>query len=404
MKHSLRLVASAAVLSVLITSTLYGGGFQLNEHGARAMAMGGAFAARASDLSAIYFNPAGLAFQKGAQVLLGATLIFPKTSFFGPDQLNTNQETKMKSQVFTPINLYASYEIMDGLVGAIGVNNPYGLGTEWPSDWTGKFITQKVDLQTFFISPTISYKVTDQLSVGAGVNYVTGEVSIKRMVSDPFDPHATTEIEGTANAFGWNAGVMYKFSPTLQLGASYRSEVKMEATGTASFDPARSAYPAGDISSNLHLPATGFVGVAYSPIDELWIEADYQYIGWSSYKELAITFKKDNSTSVSPKNYEDTYMIRVGAEYTMGDLQLRAGYLYDRSPAPAKYVEPLLPDANRNGLNLGFGYRLSKQLNIDVAYLFLKIDQRKAVDTEIKFDGTYNSMASLIGVNIGYSF
>jgi long-chain fatty acid transport protein len=163
-------------------------------------------------------------------------------------------------------------------------------------------------------------------------------------------------------------------------------------------------YPAGDVSASLALPATGFLGIAYSPIKDLTLEADYQYVGWSSYKELALTFKKDNSVSVSPKNYENTYIIRFGGEYAMGDWQLRAGYLFDRSPAPTKYVEPLLPDANKNEVSVGLGHNLTKNISVDLAYMFIKFDQRKAVGTEINFDGTYNSTAHLFAVNFGYSF
>ena len=397
-------MSGVVVLLILCSTLATAGGFQLNEHGARAMGMGGAFAARASDLSAIYFNPAGLAFQKGRQVYVGVTLIAPSSTFYGPDQLNTNQETKMKSQVFNPINVYGSYRITDDLIVGFGVNNPYGLGTEWPADWSGRFISTKVNLETFFFSPTVAYKVSDRFSLGVGMNYVTGKVTLKRVLSDPFDPHANVTVEATGSSIGWNSGALYKATDNLSIGASYRSEAKIDAEGTATFEPNRSVYPAGDISSSLTLPATAFVGVAYSPFKNLTLEVNYQYVGWSSYKELALTFKKDNSVSVSPKNYENTYIIRVGGEYDLGDWQLRAGYIYDRSPAPTQYVEPLLPDANKNEVSAGVGYRISKNVTLDLAYMFIKFDQRKAVGTEINFDGTYNSTANLFALNFGYSF
>jgi len=397
-------IAAAALLVLIPLTAAFSGGFQLNEHGARAMGQGGAFAARASDLSAIYFNPAGLAYQNGVQVYVGVTLIMPKTSFFGPDQLNTNQETKMVSQTFNPINVYASCQITDDLVVGMGVNNPYGLGTEWPADWSGRFISTKVDLQTFFFTPTLAYKLSQKFSVGVGMNYATGKVTLKSVLSDPFDPHANVSIEANGTGIGWNVGVKYQASDNLSIGVSYRSQVKIDANGTATFDPMRSVYPAGDVSSSLTLPATGFLGIAYTPMKSLTLEADYQYVGWSSYKELALTFKKDNSVEVSPKNYADTYILRVGGEYTAGDWQLRAGYLYDHSPAPTAYVEPLLPDANRNEVSVGLGYNLTKNVSVDLAYMFIKFDQRKAVGTAINFDGTYNSTANLFAVDFGYSF
>ncbi len=404
MRRATILLAAAALLVLIPLTAAFSGGFQLNEHGARAMGQGGAFAARASDLSAIYFNPAGLAYESGTQIYLGATLIMPQTSFYGPTQLNTNQETKMVSQTFNPINAYVSYQITDDLVAGVGVNNPYGLGTEWPANWSGRFITTKVDLQTYFFTPTLAYKFGDKFSLGVGMNYVTGKVTLNSVLSDPFDPHANVTITANGTGIGWNAGAMYKASPDLSFGVSYRSQVKIDANGSATFNPYRSVYPQGDVSSSLTLPATGFLGIAYSPMKNFTLEADYQYVGWSSYKELAVTFKQNNSVEVSPQNFVDTYILRIGAEYTMGDWQLRAGYLFDHTPETTMYVEPLLPDADRNEVSVGLGYKLTKHMSVDLAYMFIKFNQRQAVGTVINFDGTYNSIANLISLDLGYSF
>lgn len=391
-------------LLLFVSTCLYAGGFQLNEHGARAMAQGGAYAARAYDASAIYFNPAGLGFQHQNYLYAGTTLIMPASTFYGPTNLNVGTKNEMVDQLFTPINLYATYHLTDDLNVGIGINNPFGLGTEWNDGWSGKFITQKVDLMSFFFSPTVAYKITDQLSVGAGFNYVTGNVKIQRYVSDPFDPHGKIDLEMSGTGTGFSLGVLYKISEDISAGVSYRSSVKIDADGTAKFTPNRSAYPAGDASASLELPATAFFGLAYKAMDNLEFEADYQYVGWSSYKELKIDFKKDGSSTISPKNYENTYILRIGGEYTMDELQIRFGYLFDNNPVQDKYTEPLLPDADRHGYNIGFGYRINENMVVDVAYLFLQFSDRTVTGTAVDFDGVYQSRAHLLGINISYSF
>ncbi len=408
MKSLRRLCVISVIIGLVVMSAL-GGGFQLNEHGARAMAQGGAWAARAYDGSAIFFNPAGLASQRGMHVYLGTTLIAPSATFYGPTPGTTKNE--MVSQVFTPINVYGTYELSEGLVVGLGIYNPYGLGSEWEAGWSGSLITEKVDLMTFYISPTVAYQVTDEISVGVGVNIVYGSAKLSRQV-DVVGVRSQLGIEANGIGYGFNVGAMIKPMSDLSIGLTYRAPVKVKPSGTATFDPSSIVVngstvrnlPAGDVETELELPATAFVGVAYKLMDNLEIEADYQYIGWSSYKELAFTFKADGSTSVSPKNYEDTYILRAGAEYTMGDLQIRAGYLFDNNPVPDKYVEPLLPDADRNGFNIGIGYKLSEALTLDVSYLYLKFDKREAIGTEVAFDGIYTSSANLFGVNFGYSF
>ncbi|MDD8017535.1 MAG: outer membrane protein transport protein [Bacteroidota bacterium] len=406
----MKLISTRFITMVIIFSIypfqMYAGGFQLNEHGARAMAQGGAFAARAYDASAIYFNPAGLGFQTGGSLYVGTTLITPKADFYGPTNLQLSDKTEMVNQMFTPINVYATYSVTEDLHVGIGVNNPFGLGTEWPDNWAGKFLTEKIDLKSFFISPTVAYKISDQVSLGIGFNYVTGDVTINRYVSDPFDPHAKINLSLSGTGTGFNAGILYKISPEFSAGVSYRSSVKIEASGSATFNPNRSVYPGGDASATLTLPSTAFVGVAYKGIDHLELEADYQYVGWSTYDKLVINFKKDGSAVTSPKNYTNVYILRFGGEYTMDEWQFRFGYLFDHNPVPNAFVEPLLPDADRNGINLGVGYKINENFNIDLSYLFLKFDDRKAKNTDpsIAFDGVYRSYANLLGVNFGYTF
>ncbi len=406
---------AVALLLVVSSSSLFAGGFQLNENGARAMAQADAFVARANDASAIFFNPAGIAFQSGNSILFGTTLIAPSVTFYGPirdaNDPNIAVASKMNSQVFNPINVYAKFQVTDDLHVGIAVNNPYGLGTEWPDTWVGRFITTKIDLQTFFITPTVAYKVTDNFSIGGGVNYVFGSVLIKRAVSItsvavPVSPIVTLDMSAK-NGYGWNVGAQYKLPSDISVGVSYRSKVKIDAKGTAAFDPNYAALglPIGDASATLTLPATGFVGIACKPMKNLELEADYQYVGWSSYDTLAVDFAANPAArNAQPKLYNDTYILRVGGEYTMGDIMLRAGYYFDHSPVPTQTLEPLLPDADRHGFNIGAGYQFTKSLHADLSYMYLKAVQRTAVNTVTNFNGTYNTYVNLLGINLGYSF
>ncbi len=400
-----------ALIGTFVATQAFAGGFQLNEHGANGMSQAGAFAARAYDGSAIFFNPAGLGFQSKASVYLGTTIIAPSGSFWGPAQNNSNEKIDNVSLVFTPINAYVVVPAMERLTVGVGVMNPYGLGSEWDENWVGRYLTVRIELQSFYFTPTVSYRITDDLSIGAGFSYVTGTVEMKKKVAiasvaTPEEPMVVLDMSGTG--MGWTAGALYKISPELSVGLSYRSAVTMDADGTAEFDPSYAALglPAGDVATSITLPATGFAGIAYKVTEDLEIEADLQYIWWSSYDQLKIDFKADNSTSTSPKNYQDTYIARIGGEYSLGDLKIRGGYYFDHSPVKDEYLEPMLPDANRHGLNLGLGYQISDHINVDLSYLFIKFLERKAENTipEISFDGTYKTHVNLFGVDLGYTF
>lgn len=406
----------AFLVFTLIFNTLYGGGFQINEQGARAMGMAGAFTALALDPSAIYFNPAGLSNLKGTQFMFGSTLIMPKTSFRGvlPQAVD---ETKMNSQIFTPINFYATQQLSDKLFIGLGVNNPYGLGTEWAEDWVGKYVTTKIDLKTFFISPVISYKFSDDFSIGVGVDYAYASVDLQKKVDlAPFYADAKVKLSGTGNGFGFRAGLLAQLSEQLSFGLSFRSNVKLNFTGTAeSTAPSQMAsrVPAGAIKTSITTPMNITAGIAYRFCDKLVSSFDFQYVGWTSYDKLVVEFTdRPEFSSEQIRDYIAGYFFRWGIEYDHNCYwAFRGGVFYDKNPVKDEYVDPLLPDANRIGLNLGLTFKISRNIRLEFAYLYMRFTERNTDGKSLilysgnsPLYGVYNSTANLFGFNLSFNF
>lgn len=405
--------AALFAMVLLPVSTVFAGGYQLNEHGAKAVSMGGAFVARASDPSAIYFNPAGLSYVEGFNVMVGGTLILPSTVFTGPYPNNT--ETKMNSLTFFPPNAYITYNFGNGLAAGVGVFTPEGLGTSWPKDWVGRFIITKINLQSFNINPTVSYAYKDIVSVGVGFDYALGNVVLEKYNATPFSDSLGNPItpfihmDGNASGTGFNFGVMLKPVPNLSLGFSYRSKITFKATsGTATFSEdgiLASQLPGGAVSTSLPFPETWYAGIAYKG-DRYSVEADYQYVGWSAYNQLNIDFAthtalQQNSTIIG--NYSNSYILRVGGEYMIDDMwTARAGVFYDKNPVPDAYEAPILPDADKLGLNIGLGVKVTNSLGVDVSYMFLPFKQRTVTTSAYGFNGTYNTTANLLGIDLSY--
>ncbi|MDH7514522.1 MAG: outer membrane protein transport protein [Bacteroidota bacterium] len=424
--HRLIPLTSVAWLVVALAGVdVFAGGFQLNEHGARSMAQAGAFCARASDPSALFFNPAGLSFQRGTTIMAGATFIAPRYIFYGPINLTRNDEWEMKRQVFFPPNIYVTNTWNDGLLKGLGVGiglvTPYGLGTKWDDEWIGKSITRQVDLQTYYIMPTVSYAVNDALAIGVGANLVLSRVMLSRAVTT-FDPSMSLELDGTGKpAFSWNAGILVHPLENLSLGFTYRARTDVDFDGTADFHPPASLaslFPGGDVRTSIAMPATWFAGVAWTPTENLQVEFDVQGIGWSAYDKLTIDFVNDatvnptvkQSDAVMPKNYKDAFIFRFGAEYAIPllGITVRGGYFYDLNPVPDEHLEPILPDANRHGLCIGFGMNVLPNVTLDFAYNDLLFQERTTTKTTypdgVALDGTYRGNAQLVGVDITYRF
>ena len=389
---SLKKLFAVVVVTFLVATSLFAGGYQINEHGARAVGMGGAFVARASDPSAIFFNAAGLAYQKGINFAVGTTLIFPSTEFTGGFTGTTPTTTSMVSQTFYPVNLYGTYAINEKFVVGLGVFSPYGLGSEWPATWNGRLLTVKTDIQTFYITPSVGYLVNDKLAVGLGLSYVIAKAKLN---------NSNFALDGSGNSFTFNVGAIYKAMPNLSVGASYRHVANVDFEGDVTWP----AVPSRNGTGKATLPMAGTlqVGAAYVINPKLTVEADLQYTLWSDYKSLDLTLPVLGVVS-SPKNWINVPMLRLGGEYALNEkITLRAGYVRDQNPQPDWAVEPMLPDANRNDISLGGGYKINQKLTVDLAYMIVLFEDRTTTVNINHFNGTYKSSANLVSLSFGYS-
>lgn len=416
MKHS---VFTISVLFIVYSLQLYGGGFQQNQHGARAKAMGGAFTAVANDPSAIYWNGAGLTQLKGTQIMLGTHLLTPSSTFRGI--FPSTDYSYMETQLFTPSHFFASHNFDNGLAIGLGFTTPYGSGTKWSEDWIGRYISTETKLQTFVLMPTIAYEIFDGFSLSASFIYSFANVLIERMIPQyPFSGDAKISLEGDESfAYGYNFGLMYKPVDWFTVGASFRSEVEygFEGTATATGAPQLiDRFPKGDISATLVTPMNLVGGIAVDVTERFKLSADYQWVGWSSYDVLAVEFA-DYPDISSPRDYEDTYIVRFGGEYKVVDeFAIMAGIYYDNIPVNPDRLNPSLPDANRLGFSTGFTAQLFTGFSLTGAFLYVRGEQTTVSNSKenaypasgtnffVPFNGTYNSNAKIVSLSLQYDF
>lgn len=421
----------------------FASGFQINEHGARGLAMGGAFVGLANSPMTIYLNPAGITQLNGTRLSLGATYIGPSSTFKGPNG-NLSRESSLVKRFFTPINFYFTQQLDDNWYLGFAINNPFGLGTEWPSDWVGRYSTVKTEIRTFNFTPVIAYKFSEQFSASVGFSVSYADVLINKKIQgflpNPTKPgtyltfpDADIEMKGDNISYGFIAGLLYKPSSTFSVGASFKSGIKYDFEGDAklTLDPATdalskqvagAAFPSGKIKAPLTVPYVAIIGISYKANENLTIVSDFQYNGWKSYDKLEITFEEwknpvtKSNVSSSHRDFENNYLFRLGGEYKVSDcLDLRAGILYDKNPVKDERLDPTLPDADRVGLTLGAGYKITEKLSVDIAYFYLHFVERTINNSQeiinilpynsnTKLNGVYSSNAHLVGLNFNYNF
>jgi long-chain fatty acid transport protein len=400
-------IVSVVLLSVLLMGKLFAGGFQLNEHGTRAMGLGGAFTAIADDPSAIYFNGAGLIQLSGWNFMVGTAFIAPNSAFRGVYPAVTEYNTA--NQTFVIPSMYASYKINEYWAVGIGFNVPFGLGTEWPDGWPGRYLALKTDLRAYTITPTVAWAV-DNASFSFGLVYSFATVDItQNSPQAPFAGDALSSLSGKDNAaFGLNLGFMYKPLKELTVGISVHTSIKYKFSGTAITKGAPqlvSRLPNGNITADLTTPFNMTFGVAYDLLPKLKLSADYQYVGWSSYDTLAIDFDNNSFPRISnPRLYNDSYIIRFGAEYKIiNNLAIQGGIYFDKNPVKSEWLNPSLPDADRLGFSTGVSYKITSKFTVAASYLFIRSKQLTVSNSnEMGFNGTYNSYANLGFISLSY--
>ena len=399
------------------------GGFQLNEHGAKPMGLGGAFTAIVNDASAVYWNGAGLSYLEGTNLLLGAAIIGPSTSFRGVSP--AIDKSSMKSQTFVPPHFFASHKISEAFSVGLGASVPFGLGTKWSEDWMGRYLAVETELQTISFPLVISWAILENLSISVGGSYSFADVTIAQANSQtPFVGDAFIHLEGDdKSAFGYNAGIMWKPMKELSIGASFRSEVDYSFEGTATATGAEqlaALLPKGNITADLTTPMNIQGGIGYRVIEQLQLSADFQWVGWSSYDKLAVDFEDPAYDDISrPRNYEDTYAIRFGAEYFLDDnLSFLGGIYFDKMPVQPEYLSPSLPDADRLGFSIGADAHITENFGVSGSFLYIRSSELTVTNSnEIytpyeegneesasRFNGTYNSYAGLFSFSLYYNF
>jgi long-chain fatty acid transport protein len=191
----------------------YGSAFSISELGTRAAGMGTAFIGTADDGSALFYNPAGIAFQPGTHLQMDSTVIVGLFRFT-PNPVPTGQvvppngySNSVKPHFIPVAALYATKELTKKITLGFGVFTPFGLAanstnfndsdpdlTKVPSRFAGT----RVRLESYWFQPTIAYKLKDNLSIAVGPTFVHTHLELEESILNPLDPNGALKFGVTA--------------------------------------------------------------------------------------------------------------------------------------------------------------------------------------------------------------
>jgi long-chain fatty acid transport protein len=442
---------SLILLANLVGLSLMAEGYQINSQSARQVGMGHLGTAMKLGSESMLFNPAGLSFMKGQyEISLGANAIFSKVKY-----MNDSFSVDSDNPVGTPLFGYAGFRISEKFFAGISITNPVGNSLVWPNNWVGAHHVQNISLKAFSIQPTISYKLNEMFSFGAGVMVDFGDFTLERALTrmgalnalgglnpafksvlDMYAnvPSVTAKLEGKSTmAVGFNAGILYSPTQDLSIGISYRSKVMMKVeegnTSVAYAGPEMQsmintvntmmpgAVPIPPIdgknfTAELPIPSNLNIGIAYKTSERLLLSAELQYVGWKAYDNLTIQFGSgvNDPKLVSNKNFKNTMIYRIGGEYACSDkFTWRFGAIYDTTPVDTQLYGPETPGANKFSATTGFSYKPIDMLTIDFGFQALVGQKIRGYVPEtwnpnVNFMGDYKATALIPALGLKFNF
>jgi long-chain fatty acid transport protein len=389
-KRFVHLASAAALLgaSLVAPRDARAGGFEMPDNGTEALGRGGAFVAKASDPTAIEYNPAGLAEQRGTRLLLDGKWTLSSYEFqrFGtfPDDPR-DPATPWGGALFPKVRdtggpffapflaATTDFGTLDWLTVAAGVFGPSGVGNRtYPVGVAGAPAASRYDVvqpSSLIVLPTLAVgiKAADWLDLGLGAHYVYGSFALTStsfvdLGDGPTGPCKNAEyqpcdslsrVNAAGSSWAGTAGVLLHPSRTVSLGASVRTPISLDASGTATVlqAPLNQPIPApGQATLHTELPWYARAGARLAFVDPDGfetgdVEVDGTYETWHEAQGTGPRIHIDHLGPVGPAfddiditvqhHYNDTFSIRAGGAYnqrmTVGVLSLRLGAYYDRS-------------------------------------------------------------------------
>ncbi|UZE04928.1 OmpP1/FadL family transporter [Pseudomonas corrugata] len=415
-------------LAVTLASTqLFASGFQLNEQSISGMGTG--FAGRSSsadDASTVFGNPAGMSRLKRQQVTGGFAAIDASTDI--NDASGTQSGTNKGDMVpltGVPMGYYVN-PINDQWAFGLGVYAPFGLITDYESNFQGRNFGSKSEVKVVTFQPTVSYAFNDKVSIGFGptINRISGQ--LESALTTPFSPNdGNVKIKGDDIGYGYNIGLLVQATDTTRVGLTYHSKVKYKLDGHTEVTPG-AGTPAGllssgryDASLDITTPETVDFSVTQQINDAWTVYAGSTWTRWSRLKDITVNNDVTGGGALNPtffdsiteeQNWHDTWAYAIGTSYQLNKQWiLRTGLSFDQSPANNTDRSPRIPTGDRTIFSLGAGWSPTDDLTIDVAYSYLKeekvrVNNSNGAPLNQSYSAEYENSANGFGVGATYRF
>lgn len=398
-------------------------------------------ASDASDASNVFFNPASLVALGSPTLTLGGNAIFTQARF-NDQNSNTNGSSGKTDEVGFVPNIYYVHPVSDRMTLGLGVNAPFGLASDYASDWHGRYLATHSKLEVVNLQAVAGIELTDIVALGIGLSYQRADVTLESQFDSTLGlapapaTDSSAKITGDDQSFAADLSLYITPSSRTSIGLIWRQGAKFDLDGQARFalNPACSpnaglptgAPPApstgtlcaaaltnvaGDAKAEVELPDTLTLSASQQLSDHWWIHGDIAWTEWSSIQSVDVINSSNGLTITTlDLHYDNSMRYALGFTHKSDcPWSWRFGIALDESPqTDPGLLNPRIPDQDRIWFSAGFNYELSPSTSLDASYSYLKVDKAHInnvnAQTGHRLEGNFDADVNIVGVQANWKF
>lgn len=372
-------------------ASLHAQGIALSGVGPINRAMGGASTASPIDAAgSLMWNPAAISGLKCSEVDLGMELLLPteklSSSFpaFGLQGSTGGEPGVMPIPEIAWVHKGEDSPMTIGL-GIFGIG---GFATNYPASLTNPVLTPQLPngvglgrissvAEYYQVVPTVSYALSEQLSVGLAPTLMIAKLDINPMVfavpddanGDGFSSYPTGD--GTRFHFGggFQVGVYYTPNESWNLGLCFKSPQWFE---TFTSNVTNELGQPESASVRFNYPMIISLGTAYSGIERWLFACDVRYFNYAGTEGFGSPAAFAADGALLGLGWKNIFSVHTGAQYCFSDnVTLRAGYSFNPSPidSDTAFFNVGSPLIIEHIVSIGCSYRMTEHEVLSAAYL-----------------------------------
>jgi long-chain fatty acid transport protein len=235
------------------------------------------------------------------------------------------------------------------------------------------------------ILPSLSYKLTDRLSIGGtfgvGVGYASlqGPYVLQNPTGVPAGTPVLIDVHGGGASPVWSAAMQYLLTDDTTIGVTYQSGTTFNLHGTAAVSTNLAGLPFSTTyqtaTTHITWPQSVAIGARHKLCPCRTVAMDVIWYDWSqAFSQVGLTLQDSTNPLFPtiheslPLNWHDSVSMKLGYEEILPiGGTFRIGYVYHPNPIPTSFLTPFLPATLTNTFTIGYGFNMGQWL-CDVAW------------------------------------